>query len=57
MSRIVVWPVLAGVVTTSVLILWRNFFWQHALIIGIAAVALVYTAIRTVERLKDIHRH
>ena len=57
MTRIVIWPVLVGVVTASVLILWRSFFWQHALIIGIAAAALVYTGIRTVQRLKDLYKH
>lgn len=57
MSRTVLWPVLAGVATTAVLVLWRNFFWQHALIVGLGVAALVYTAIRTVQRLREMYRH
>lgn len=57
MSRLVLWPVLVGTLTTVLLVVWRDFFWQHALIIGIGAAALVYSSIRTVERLKDIHKH
>lgn len=56
MSRAVLWPVLAGMVTTAVLVVWRNFFWQHALIVGIGAAALVYTGIRTVQRLRELYR-
>ena len=55
MSKVVVWPVVAGVAATAVLVVWRGFFWQHGLIVGIGIAALVYTAIRTVERLKNLH--
>lgn len=56
MSKLVFWPVLIGVSTTVLLVLWRDFFWQHALIIGIGAAALIYSSMRTIQRLKDIHR-
>ena len=57
MSRVVFWPVLTGVATVVVLVAWRNFFGQHALIVGIGVAALVYTGIRTVQRLKALHKH
>jgi len=57
MSRAVIWPVLVGVAATFVLVTWRGFFWQHALIVGIGVAALVYTAIRTIQRLKDLYKH
>ena len=57
MSRILLWPVLAGAAMTALLILWRGFFWQHALIIGIGIAALVYTGIRTYENLRNLHKH
>lgn len=57
MTRIVFCAVLCGAVTVAILVTWRGFFWQHALIVGIGVAALVYTAIRTVHRLKDIHKH
>ena len=57
MSKLVLWPFLIGALTTLILVFWRDFFWQHALIIGVGAAALVYTSIRTVQRLKDIHKH
>ncbi len=57
MRRAVLWPVVAGVLAVVVLVTWRNFFWQHALIVGIGIAALVYTAIRTVDQLKNIHKH
>lgn len=57
MSRVVIWPVLCGAVTIGVLVGWRGFFWQHALIVGIGVAALTYTGIRTVQRLKDLYSH
>ena len=57
MSKVVLWPVLCGALTVAALVTWRGFFWQHALIVGIGVAALVYTAIRTVHRLKDLHKH
>lgn len=56
MSRVLLWPVTAGIVAAALLILWRHFFWQHAVIIGLAVAALVYTGIRTIEHLRDLHR-
>lgn len=56
MSRAVLWPIATGALTVFVLIYWRHFFWQHALIVGIGIGALVYTAIRTVERLRNLYR-
>lgn len=56
MSKLVFWPVLVGALTTILLVTWRGFFWQHALIIGIGAAALVYSSIRTLERLKDLYK-
>lgn len=57
MSKLVLWPFLIGGLTMLLLVLWRDFFWQHALIIGIGAAALVYSSIRTVRNLKDLHKH
>jgi len=56
MSRLVIWAVLVGVGTTALLLFWRGFFWQHALIIGIAAAALVFTSVRTFERLRGLYK-
>lgn len=56
MTRMVLWPLLAGGVTAALLIVWRHFFWHHALIIALAVAALVYTGSRTFQRLRDLHR-
>lgn len=56
MSRVVIWAVLSGAGATALLVLWRDFSWQYALIIGIAVAALVYSGFRTVDRLRDLHR-
>ena len=56
MRGVVIIALLAGAGTTVLLVLWRGFFWQHALIIGVAVVALLYTTFRTIERLRNIHR-
>lgn len=56
MSKVVFWPVVCGAVTVATLVFWRHFFFQHALIVGIGVAALVYTGIRTVERLKELHK-
>ncbi len=47
-----VWPAVAGAALALVLVLWRGFFWQHAVISGLAAAALVYSAIRTAENMR-----
>ena len=57
MLKTVVLPVLAGALATVLLILWRGFFWQHALIIGVAVAALVYTGFRTYDNLRNLHKH
>lgn len=57
MSKIVLWPVAAGILVTALLVVWRGFFFQHALIIGIGVAALVYTGIRTYENLRNLHKH
>lgn len=56
MNRVYVWPVLGGVMTFLVLYLWRGFFAQHALIIGIGVAALIFTGIRTVANLRILYR-
>lgn len=57
MTRIALWAVLAGALTLVVLVAWRGFPWQLALIIGLGVAALVYSSIRTYRNLKDLHRH
>lgn len=52
----ILFAVAAGVGTMLLLVFWRGFFWQHATMIGIAVLALLYSAFGTVERLRDIHR-
>ena len=41
--------------TALVLFLWRGFFPQHALIIGLGVAALIFTGIRTVSNLRNLH--
>lgn len=43
-----------GAALTAALILWRDFFWYHALIVGIAGAALVYWTFRAVENLRRL---
>ena len=57
MSKLLFWPLVIGALTTLLLVVWRGFFWQHGLIIGIGAAALVYSSIRTFRNLKDLHKH
>ena len=47
----------AGVIMVLVLVFWRHFFWQHAMLIGLAVTALVYSILRTAERMRDFYRH
>ena len=49
-------PMLTGIVVMLVLVLWRDFFWQHAAIIGLAVAALVYSARGTIQRLREIYK-
>ena len=42
----------AGSATVLVLRLWRGFFWSHAVIVGLAVAALVYSTWRTWENVK-----
>jgi hypothetical protein len=54
--RKVVWAFLLAAATVAVLVLWRGFFVRHALIVGLGVAALVYSILRTTERLKSLHR-
>lgn len=56
MIRKVVWAFLLAAATVAVLVLWRGFFVRHALIVGLGVAALVYSILRTTERLKSLHR-
>ena len=51
-----IWAFLLAVATVAVLVLWRGFFVRHALIVGLGVAALVYSVLRTTERLKSLHR-
>ncbi|MDH3255087.1 MAG: hypothetical protein OEM62_08860 [Acidobacteriota bacterium] len=42
----------AGVVAMLVLRVWREFFWPHAIIVGLAVTAFVYSLWRTWETLR-----
>ena len=56
MTRTVIVAVLLGALTVAVLVLWRGFFFRHAMIVGLGVTALVYSIFRTSERLKSLHR-
>ena len=56
MKNRVLWAFLAGGITVGVLFLWRDFFWQHAVLIGLAVTALVYSAFGAVDRLRQLHQ-
>lgn len=56
MSRLIAWPLVAGICMVLLLVYWRGFFWPHAVIVGLAVAALVYSILRTAERLRDLHR-
>ncbi len=56
MTRKVIWAVLAAAATVLVLVAWRGFFPRHAVIVGLGVAALVYSILRTTERLKSLHR-
>ncbi len=56
MIRKVIWAFLAATATVLMLIAWRGFFVRHALIVGFGVAALVYSILRTTERLKSLHR-
>ncbi len=56
MRRTVLWSATAGLAAFAVLLLWRGFFWQHAALIGLAVTALVYSSVRTFERLRRLYR-
>jgi len=47
---------ITGLVTLTVLMVWRGFPWQLALMVGIGAAVLIYTTTGTVERLRDLYR-
>ena len=56
MIRTIVWAVGLAALTVVVLVLWRGFFFRHAMIVGLGVAALVYSIFRTTERLKGLHR-
>ena len=56
MIKKVVWAFLLAAITVAVLVWWRGFFFRHAMIVGLGVAALVYSVIRTSERLKSLHR-
>jgi hypothetical protein len=56
MSKLLIWPLVAGLAVMALLVFWRGFFWQHAAIIGLAVAALVYTGRRTLQNLRDLYR-
>lgn len=56
MTKRVAWAFVTGAVTVAVLLVWRHFFWQHAVLIGLAVTALVYSAFGAVDRLRQLHR-
>ena len=48
--------VVAGLLTFLVLVFWRDFLWQLALMVALGVAALTFTALGTAERLKTIYR-
>ncbi len=56
LSRKIWWPVVAAVLMVAVLVVWRGFFFRHAVIVGLGVAALVYSILRAAENLKQIHR-
>ena len=56
MTRQFLIPLLLGILVMLVLVVWRNFFWQHAAIIGAAVAALAYSARGTIQRLREIYK-
>jgi hypothetical protein len=55
MTRNAVWAFLIAAATVAVLVFWRGFFIRHAIIVGLGVAALVYSVLRTTERLKSLH--
>ncbi len=56
MTRKVIVAFLLGALAVAVLVLWRGFFFRHAMIVGLGVTALVYSIYRASERLKSLHR-
>ena len=56
MSRLVLWPLIAGAGTILLLVFWRGFFVQHAMIIGLGVAGLTYSGFRSVANLRALHR-
>jgi hypothetical protein len=56
MKSRMVWAFVAGGITVAVLLVWRDFFWQHAVLIALAVTALVYSAFGAVDRLRRLHQ-
>ena len=53
-SQAVRWLSAFAIGSTALLVLrlWRGFFWSHALIVGLAVAALVYSAWGTWQRMR-----
>ena len=56
MTRKALWALVAGSATIWALFMFRGLRLQHAIISGIAAGALVYILLRTVENLQDLRK-
>ncbi len=44
---------IGGLIMMIALRVWWHFFWPHAIIIGVATAALIYSTFRTGDRLRD----
>ncbi len=56
MRRLVAWPLAVAIGMILVLVYWRGFFWSHAVFVGLAAAALVYSILRAAEHMRDLYR-
>lgn len=56
MSGRILVSVLAAAATGALLVLWRGFAPEHALLVAVAVGALVYSAFGTARRLRNLWR-
>ena len=56
MKRRVVVSMAAGIAMIALLVFWRGFFIEHAVLTGIAVMALVYSIQRAADRMRDLYR-
>ena len=52
----IVLSLVGAVLTVTLLMLWRGFPWQLALMVGLGAAVLIYSSTGTFERLRDLYR-